>query len=210
MKYANRLSFWSLCFIILSILLLVVVSCNNGSNANGEKEGFTESGSPDSLFYTEFLSSAQPELIDGWLVEIATYVLRKPDAATWQTKFNPEFRNYYEKLSNDLEWIYAREKQDTTFFFLIRDGRDNNGRANRGVGGKLVFNEANEIQHFEELFVTKITDRINLESIGKRFMMSIEEGSNLNSYIQNQNNLVEWPDGRLFYSVEKSEWRYVD
>jgi hypothetical protein len=74
----------------------------------------------------------------------------------------------------------------------------------------MVINAGNDIVYFEELFVTKIIDRINLESIGTRFMKAVEQGQNTSEFIQNKNNSVEWPDGRLFYSVQKSEWRYVD
>jgi len=211
MKYANRLSFWSLCFLLLSFLLFTVMSCENQNQENlRDIDDLVESNNTNLDKYHTFLSEAQPDVMEKWLTDLATYILRKPDAATYQTKFNPEFRNYYEAKSRELEWIYAFEKQDTVYFFLIRDGRDNNGKANRAVGGKLVLNAANEMQYLEELFVTRIIDRVNLESIGQRFMQSVEAGESLDAFIENPNNTVEWPDGRLFYSVEKSEWRYVE
>lgn len=143
-------------------------------------------------------------------IDITTRVLRKPDAATWQTKFNVEFREYFERKATELEWIYSIQQQDTIFFYLIRDGRDNNGKANRGVGGKMILDNDNEISYFEELFVTKIIDRINLERIGREFLSAVQENSAPDEFIEKSLASMEWPDGRLFYSVEKSEWRYVD
>jgi hypothetical protein len=187
------------------------MSCENQNQENlRDNDDLVESKNTNLDKYQTFLSDAEPDMMEKWLTNLAIFILRKPDAATYQTKFNPEFRNYYEAKSRESEWIYAFENKDTVYFFLIRDGRDNNGKANRGVGGKLVLNAANEIQYLEELFVTKIIDRVNLESIGQRFMQSVEAGESMDAFIDNPNNTVEWPDGRLFYSVEKSEWRYVE
>jgi hypothetical protein len=153
-------------------------------------------------------------LLNRLTVDLATYVLRKPAVATWETKFDDEFRAYYQKHARELEWIYTIEHQDTLFFFLVRDGRDNRGKANRGVGGKLVLsqesNTENKITYFEELFVTKIIERKQIEALGRKFLSAVSENQELDAFIEAQNKQIEWPDGRLFYSVQKSEWRYVE
>lgn len=211
MKYANRLSFLSLCFIILSVLILTMLACTNPSTESADLDPVQEPIELiDTPTYTAYFDQLEQDVVDRLLVDFATYVLRKPEHANPETKFNPEFREYFEKKSMELEWIYALDKKDTVFFFLIRDGRDHNGKSNRGVGGKMVLNASHEIEYFEELFVSKVIDRINLEAIGQRFMESIDNNQSIALFIENPNSSVEWPDGRLFYSVQKSEWRYVD
>jgi len=211
MNLSSRISFWSLCFVLLGSLLLSLVSCQNEK----QTEATAVSDAPiealaDAKSYDDFILEADEVLREKWLVDMATYVLRKPEHANWETKFDPEFRPFFEKKARELEWIYALPLGDTLYFFLIRDGRDHNGKSNRGVGGKLVFNATNDIQYFEELFVTRIIDRINLEAIGKQFLAAVENGETTDAFIENPNHAVEWPDGRLFYSVRKSEWRYVE
>ena len=211
MNLSSRISFWSLCFVLLGSLLLSLVSCQNEK----QTEATAVSDAPiealaDAKSYDDFILEADEVLREKWLVDMATYVLRKPEHANWETKFDPEFIPFFEKKARELEWIYALPLGDTLYFFLIRDGRDHNGKSNRGVGGKLVFNATNDIQYFEELFVTRIIDRINLEAIGKQFLAAVENGETTDAFIENPNHAVEWPDGRLFYSVQKSEWRYVE
>lgn len=211
MKYANRLSFLSLCFIILSVLIFSMLACTSPSKETADVEPVSEPTEViDATSYTSYFQQMEQDVVDRLLVDFATYVLRKPEHANPQTKFNPEFREYFEKKSAELEWIYALDKNDTVYFYLIRDGRDHKGKSNRGVGGKMVLNPSCQIEYFEELFVSKIIDRNNLEALGQRFMKAIENSESIASFIENPNSSVEWPDGRLFYSVQKSEWRYVD
>jgi len=205
------LSSWTLCFALLSMMMVVVGACDSDTK-NLSVELAEESpqliGNTES--YEAFFQSTDQELIDKWIVDMATYVLRKPEHANWETKFNTEFRPFFENKAKELEWIYALPVADTLYFYLIRDGRDQRGKSNRGVGGKLVLDESNNFQYFEEIFVTKIIDRVNLEAIGVRFMSWVEENRNTHEFIDTPSNSIEWPDGRLFYSVQKSEWRYVE
>jgi len=190
--------------------MFALLSCNNTNDEQvSEIQDETEQVE-DETFLDAYVKSLSPDVYDQRITDIATYVLRKPDAATWQFKFNPEFREYYVAKSKELELIYALQIKDTIFFYLIRDGRDQNGKSNRGVGGKMVLDPSETIIYFEELFVTKIIDRINLEAIGKRFIKIIRNGESVNDFIKDPNSSTEWPDDRLFYSVEKHEWRYVD
>jgi hypothetical protein len=211
MNLSSRIAFWSLCFVLLSVLILSVVSCQNaGESATLESSDEPIETLADAKSYDDFIEEADEALREKWIVDMATYILRKPEHANWETKFDPEFRPFFEKKADELEWIYALPLGDTLYFYLIRDGRDHRGKSNRGVGGKLVLDASNNFQHFEEIFVTKIIDRVNLETIGKQFMAALENGESTNAFIENPSNAIEWPDGRLFYSVQKSEWRYVD
>lgn len=196
-------------FLFLGIAI-AVLSCNNESTSHSQDSENEQTEKTASFAEFEFQKTLANEVQNRLLVDIATHVLRKPDAATWQTKFNEEFRAHFEQKANELEWIYTIEKQDTLFFYVIRDGRDNNGKANRGVGGKMTLDAENQINYFEELFVTKIIDRINLDRIGRDFLSAILENKANNEFIEGIPTSIEWPDGRLFYSVEKSEWRYVE
>jgi hypothetical protein len=188
--------------------MFTLLSCNNTNDEQVIENHDENEQVEDETYLDAYVKSLSPDVYDQRIIDIATYVLRKPDAATWQSKFNPEFREYYINKSKELELIYALQTKDTIFIFLIRDGRDQNGKANRGVGAKMVLDPSETIIYFEELFVTKIIDRINLEAIGKRFINTIRNGESLNDFIKNPNSSIEWPDGRLFYSIDKHEWRY--
>jgi hypothetical protein len=196
-------------FLFLSIPFFLF-SCNNESVDITRAPESKSLKNADTFTALEFHKNLEDSIQQRLLIDIASRVLRKPDAATWQTKFNNEFRAHFEKKTNELEWIYSIQQEDTVFFYLIRDGRDNKGRANRGVGGKMSWDGEFHITYFEEIFVTKIIDRVNLERIGRDFLLAIKDQQSSRSFLENNPSAIEWPDGRLFYSVEKSEWRYVD
>jgi hypothetical protein len=192
-------------------IALTLLACNGESgDLNHENKNTNESKVRSQVFKNTLKEQLDSLSYNNLVIDIATYVLRKPDAATWQTKFNPEFRAYFTEKSKELELYADLTYNDTIYVYLIRDARDNQGKANRGVGLKMVKNTENKIVYFEEIFVTKILNRINLEGIGQRFLTHLKEHGSLNDFISNNNQYIEWPDGRLFYSVEKSEWRYVD
>lgn len=200
--------------IIALFSVMFLVSCSTQDPKTDKNMNPIENDKPNEntlqIQFDSFKKNLDSAALEKLNIDIATRVLRKPDAATWQTKYNVEFREYFEKKAIELEWIYSIQQQDTIFFYLIRDGRDNNGKANRGVGGKMVLDNDNEISYFVELFVTKIIDRINLERIGREFLSAVQENGATDEFIEKSSASMEWPDGRLFYSVEKSEWRYVD
>ena len=197
--------------LLLPFLSILLFACNHQDEYEGDfKQAMTIQDKPNFEAF-ELQNTWDTVRLNRLMVDVATYVLRKPALATWETKFDDEFRAYYQKNARELEWIYTIERQDTLFFFLVRDGRDNRGKANRGVGGKLVLSETeNKITYFEELFVTKIIDRNKIEALGRDFLTTVSDNRELNAFIEEQNKQIEWPDGRLFYSVQKSEWRYVD
>ena len=190
-------------------LVVLLFACAGQEKNKENKENKTEVFELEKVEYINTVKSKLDSInYQNLLTDLATRIMRKPDAATWQTKFNPEFRDYFLQKSQELEWVADLSAGDTTYVYLVRDGKEGNNKSNRGVGARLIMDGANKIGYFEELFVTKIIDRLTLEGIGQRFMAAIETGQAAQSFIDSNKGSVEWPDGRLFYSVEKSEWRY--
>ncbi len=214
MKFSNRLSLFSFGLLILITLIMFLSACSEQNPQEGQNKNVGVEATYDTLTndakYITFVNNLEAQSLDTLRVNMATFILRKPDAAQWDTKFNPEFRKYYANKIEDIELLFVLEKLDTLYFYLIRDGRDQNGKANRGVGGKMVLNDQFHILFLQELFVTRIKSRAVLESIGFNFLDDVNQNRTLRNYSSEKMADVEWPDGRLFYSVEKSEWRYVN
>jgi len=214
MKLSNRLSIFSFGLLMLVTLIMFLSACSTNNNTRSENQNLEDNFSADTIIndstYRTFFNDLEAQSLNTLRADMATFILRKPDAAQWDTKFNPEFRKYYANKIEDIELLFVLEKLDTLYFYLIRDGRDQNGKANRGVGGKMVLNDQFHILFLQELFVTRIKSRAVLESIGFNFLDDVNQNRTLRNYSSEKMADVEWPDGRLFYSVEKSEWRYVN
>jgi hypothetical protein len=214
MNSSNRLSLLSFGVLVLVCLLLFLAACSDNLNKTNDDQNkelhHSEETQAKITSYATFINTLDAQSLDTLRADMATFILRKPDAAQWDTKFNSEFRTYYANKIEDIELLFVLKKLDTLYFYLIRDGRDQNGKANRGVGGKMVLNDQFHILFLQEFFVTRIKPRAVLESIGLQFMEDVFNASSIENYNSNKKADVEWPDGRLFYSIEKSEWRYVD
>ena len=205
-KYIKVLSF-------LPIALLIA-SCANDQVTDSEiiediNSSIIETTVLDTEeIYTDFKQLSE-ELQSTLLTDIASFIIRKPAAATWETKFNPEFREYYERNKSELEMIYLTNVSDTFYFYLLREARTVDGLQKRGVGGKYIVNQQGKIVDFEEIFVSKVLHETNLKIIGKEYMNRVTSNSDLRDFLAKVEH-IEWPDGRLFYSKQKAEWRYVD
>ncbi len=140
---------------------------------------------------------------------LTTYIYRKPATANWQTKFDTIYRSYYKKHAAEFTILYLHEYENFWYYYLTRPARDTEGKQKRGVGGKFQVNQQNIISHFEEIFNTPIAPENELARIGKLFLNAICNPSPDTTFLVKK-EYVEWPDGRLFYSKEKFEWRYTE
>jgi hypothetical protein len=199
--------------LISLITIATLISCNNNESNTGkeasEKVTTIDSNTEKTAVYqiNNFYNQQQKDTL---LVGLVSYIYRKPALATWQTKLNPEFRPYFIKNTTDFSIVYYHISQDSThYYYLLRPARDNEGVQKRGVGGMFRVNELGEITDFEELFNTPIQSEAKLKEIGLSLFEEMISTSNIEKYLNNK-EYIEWPDGRLFYSKEKKEWRYVD
>lgn len=159
--------------------------------------------------YRRWFSDLSAEEKDSLMTDLATFITRKPATAQNISKFDPMYRAYYVKKREELEFVCAQKIEGKLFFYLLREARDAKGVRQRGVGGVFEFGDKGKIVNFEELFNTRILEKDELERIGLGFMKVAKDPNLLNEFIADQ-TIIEWPDGRLFYSKEKYEWRYVD
>lgn len=185
-------------------------ACKTESKHVSEDQIASDITEKRSELYSSFVKSISDEEKDTLLTDLASFIIRKPASATWETKFNPEFREYFRKNRNELDVVYLTEVSDTFYFYLLRETRTPDGMKFRGTGGKYIFNkESKSIEEFEEVFVSKVLPESELEKIGIEYMNLGTKHSNLSEFLS-RDEQIEWPDGRLFYSKLKKEWRYVE
>ncbi len=143
---------------------------------------------------------------DSLLVNIVTYVFLKAPYATNQTKFEPQFRAFYEKSAKNFELKKVAKLTDGSFcFFLIRPvgGSD---KYRRGVLGKFSL-EANstKIKTFEEIINTPHLEPKLVEERGNFLFQELAANGNLQKYLP-MKDYIEWPDSTLVYSKTTNEW----
>jgi hypothetical protein len=207
--------------LVLFLTVLVFSACSeNNSSENIEiqtnsdndtavnsSELFTEIEYIDSSWRVDgYYSSIE---IDTLLIDLVSYIYRKPSVATWQTKLNPEYRQYYINHTDRFEIVYYSIKENVHYYYLLRPARNEDGYQQRGVGGLFRRDATHKIVDFEEVFNTAIMSSDSLKQIGYHLFLELIQSSNVNTFVDDR-SIIEWPDGSLFYSKEKKEWRYVD
>lgn len=144
--------------------------------------------------------------IDTLLTDMVTYIGVKPRTATSQSRFEPEFRQYYIQYAAQFKMVYFLiNEEGEHYFYLIRPARSPQGNL-RGVGGRFMM-ENEKIYDFEEIFNTLVFDEETLTTIGSSLFLEMIENGNVDQYFGNS-LYIEWPDHRLRYHKGLHEWRY--
>lgn len=149
-----------------------------------------------------------PDKQDTLLVNMITYIYRKPSPADHQTRHDPRYRRYYVgELPNFEIDRYFIASDSTHYYFLIRPARHPQGDR-RGVGGRFRLAQDTRIYDFEEIYNTPILPEEEIRKRGRLvFKEMVENKGNIDRYVDDK-GLVEWPDDRLRYDRQKKEWRY--
>ncbi len=174
--------------ILLSAALTILINCKR------ESEDF----SPDNYYAAD--------VKDSLLVNMVTYIGKKPRLADYQTRHNQEHRKFYIQQSENYRLVYYYiTDHGTHYYYMIRPARSPRGNT-RGVGGRFRMKEPLMLYDFEELFNTPILDEQELSVIGKTLFREMLNSGNLDLYMGNK-DYIEWPDERLRYDKIRNEWR---
>lgn len=145
--------------------------------------------------------------IDSLLTDIVTFIGRKPAQATSATRFETQFRDYYNNLSkNFIPYYYSIDGKLHTFY-LSRPSRALDGNR-RGVLGTFERNENGKIVNLRELLNTVTGDETRIKMLGEQLMTAYLLNQSFDSVLLNR-SIVEWPDSTLKYDTVVFEWRYV-
>lgn len=195
----NR-KYLSQAFLIYSLLLTILLSaCQSKERENA---GSADEAMP---LASEYYSPAE---LDSLMVDIVTYIGRKPAHAESHTRFDTIHRAYYQSLAQQFEMVYYSIDDGTHTFYLLRPARSLQGNK-RGVLGSFRIDQNGRITSFREWVNTPVGTNEELLEKGKRLLTTFIKTQSLEE-ILSDSSLVEWPDGRLYYDTLRFEWRYPE
>ncbi len=156
---------------------------------------------------TRYYSAAEAESL---LVDIVSYIGPKPGISDHISRFNPEYKSYYQGIAESYEILFYHLNPDSTHYYYVeRPARSLSG-SRRGVGGSFRRDAEGKITAFEETFNTPPSDdSLKLLNTGAILFMAMIDRKDLQPYLSDT-SMVEWPDDRLKYDREKHEWRYIE
>ena len=143
---------------------------------------------------------------DSLLTNIITYLYIPAPQANNQTKFQPQFRDFYsQNLSSFNLQNYYQAEDEWNYFFIIRPVAGGS-LFKRGVLGKFKLKENSLIPTaFEEVANTPhLTEEIVKER-GQYLFQELIKNGNLDKQIS-MKQYVEWPDKHLTYDKKSNQW----
>jgi hypothetical protein len=142
---------------------------------------------------------------DTLLTAIITYVYIHPQYATWETRFDQQYRKYYiSQLPKFRFEKYFIDKNNTHYYYIIRPARSVQGNL-RGVGGSFKLDANGKIISFKEIFNTPAGDLNELRTKGEELFNWMVKTGNVNDYVKNP-DFIEWPNPQSYYDTIRHEW----
>lgn len=145
---------------------------------------------------------------DTLLVDLITYMHRRPSAALNDRRTDPRFRAFYQAQLPAYALLMLEKKDDGThWFYVSRPARSVKGDR-RGVAGRFRMGADGKPTGFEEIFNTPVLSEDSVKLVGAILFPLMVAGHGTVP-LADDRRLVEWPDERLYYDKEKQEWRAV-
>lgn len=141
---------------------------------------------------------------DSLLTNIITYIYSKAPQSSNQTRFQPQYRNYYVAVLPKFSiQNYYIAPDSTHYFFVIRPVGGLSFR--RGVIGRYKLGKNRMPTDFEEVVNTPHLDEKILKERGKFLFAELIKNGSLDKYLS-MKHYVEWPDANLIYDKKLNEW----
>lgn len=144
---------------------------------------------------------------DSLLIDLVTLIGRRPEGVAPDSRFDKQYRQFYIAQSVNFHVLFFHKgRNDTCYYYLLRDARSLHGRR-RAVGGKFILDKHGGFKYFEETFNTRVLDPQILKEKGCILFTDWMKTGDISKYLSDR-EFIEWPDDRVKYDTQKREWRY--
>ncbi|MDZ7898805.1 MAG: hypothetical protein U5N85_12400 [Arcicella sp.] len=146
---------------------------------------------------------------DSLLTNIITYIYIPAPKATQQTKFEPQFRDFYVKNSSKFTLKNLEKSPDGWYYFLVIRPVAGGKMFKRGVLGKFKLKENSVMPtEFEEVANTPHLKEGIVQERSNYLFQELVKNGNLNAQMP-MKQYIEWPDEHLAYDKKNNEWKVV-
>lgn len=146
---------------------------------------------------------------DSLLINIVTYIYIPPPKATNQTKFQPQFRDYYTKNLSRFNLQNYYQAQDGWHYFSVIRPVAGGSLFKRGVLGKFKL-KGNSLMptEFEEVVNTPHLKEGIVQERSQYLFQELIKNGNLDKQMP-MKQYIEWPDEHLSYDKKTHEWKVI-
>jgi len=146
---------------------------------------------------------------DTLLTNIVTFIYIPAPKATNETKFQPQFRDFYTKNITKFSFLNYYQAEDGWHYFLVIRPVAGGSLFKRGVLGKFKLKENSLMPtEFEEVANTPHLKEGIVQERSKYLFQELIKNGNLDKQIP-MKHYIEWPDEHLAYDKKKHEWMII-
>jgi hypothetical protein len=146
---------------------------------------------------------------DSLLINLVTYIHPLAPKATRETKFEPQFRDFYVKNSSKFTLENLQQTPDGWCYFLVIRPVAGGKLFKRGVLGKFKLKENSVMPtDFEEIANTPHLKEGIVQERSQYLFQELVKNGNLNAQMP-MKQYIEWPDEHLAYDKKNQEWKVV-
>ena len=143
---------------------------------------------------------------DSLLTNIIAYLYIPAPQANNQTKFQPQFRDFYAKNLSSFQLQNYYQADDGWNYFLIIRPVSGGALFKRGVLGKFKLKDNSLMPTaFEEVANTPHLAEETVKERGRYLFQELIKNGNLDKQIS-MKQYIEWPDGHLAYDKKSNQW----
>jgi hypothetical protein len=180
--------------LLFALLLAGLVACNSNKEVDLSPEQYWSLEQQDSVMF-----------------RILPYLAKLPRKATHETKFEPQFQEYYNGLLPEFKFRALSPAKDDAFYFLMDRPAPSLYGKRIAVAGKVkVDMESYEVMDYEEVFWTfKLKEPILTERAMLLFRMLLA-GESLEAYLpmNSEQEFIEFPDKHNAYNKAARKWEF--
>ncbi len=144
--------------------------------------------------------------VDSLLTNIITLTYQKAPYSTSKTKFNPEFRKFYESQVKNFKIEQITVLADSTYLFFMTRPVGSTNQFKRGVIGKFKLRKGSFMPlDYEEIVNTPHLKEDIVKERGSFLFREYSKNQSLDKYL-GMTHYVEWPDSSLVYDKKIHEW----
>lgn len=151
------------------------------------------------------------ETYDQLLVDLAPYLVKKPDALTYENRFEVAARPFYKNFLDlsHARLSYHQQKDTARFFSFIYQDLASLREHYRVLGGYYKLDENDSIVFVNLLYHTPRFTAEVLDQKDKMLFESMITMGNVDRFIGNK-DFIDTPDKDFYYNFKLNRWDYTE
>jgi hypothetical protein len=145
------------------------------------------------------------------LEKLAPYVISKSDEFSFDERFLPQNKPFYDKFLQLTggELTYFKDRDTASFFFFRYKDLTSLYEHYRGLGGYFRTNDKNEITFLNLLYHTPRLTKQEMDERGRVMFEEMVKNGNIKSHLGNK-QFVHAPNDDFYYNTKLNRWDYTE